>query len=725
MNFILSQLCLAAGLHLAVQAKSPVGKVVELINELKAKIETDQANEEKIYSKYACWCEATTQRKADAIDAGKAQIGKSTTTILMHKGMIATLESEIAEAEANIATNEQAMKKLTGIRETENSEYQSQKDYMETTLNSLHNAIGVLSGAGTGGDGASKQVVGYGDGTSLLRVASKVRTAILDAPQLDLLSDKSSRLLKSFLEDPPSFLQGESRAPQSATIMGILKDMYDTFGADLEKSNQEESDAQKSFEDEIAAKTRQNKLMHEMIVMKEGLKADDEKLLNEEEQKLEATQEQLKMDEDIFSESRTACKEKSDDWDARQLARTEQMVGINKALDILTSDAARATFQSATGTRTTDTFGSEGVEGLSFVQTEEDSNSPPEKAFRVLQNAIGNSHNLKLARIAAEVRSTTMGHFDSVIASLDGQLEDLHAEAAEDVTQRDWCSKEQTSEERNKSDQEYLISQLEAKIARAKKKRANLVKEKEETEASNTTLAQMYAEATADRTAESGAYEAAKADDIAAVGLLEDAIAAFTSYGDNKAMFLQVDRKKHVKTKHVKKHTLLKTQKKQPVFEVSEDQAPEATFASDQSGQQNGITTMMTNIKEDLESEIALAIKAEAKAVFEFEELTNSTIAQHIAYTQYVTELDSSISTTDEEIEDLGTRRDDTNDELSATIDYLKRIEPNCEWIKGAFTKRAEAREKEAHGLMEAKAILSGGSLGLLQSKHMPLLPVH
>ena len=40
------------------------GKVVTLIEDLKAKIDADGATEQKIYDKFACWCESTTQRKA-------------------------------------------------------------------------------------------------------------------------------------------------------------------------------------------------------------------------------------------------------------------------------------------------------------------------------------------------------------------------------------------------------------------------------------------------------------------------------------------------------------------------------------------------------------------------------------------------------------------------------------------------------------------------------------
>merc|ERR1740138_951860 len=132
---------LAAALQLEAAARSPVEKVVELIEELKAKIETDGASEQKIYDKYACWCETTTQRKADSIDEGKAIIGRTTTYILIRKGTIATLATEISELEAEIAKNNEAMKTLTSIREKENSDYQQEKSEMETALSSLHAAI--------------------------------------------------------------------------------------------------------------------------------------------------------------------------------------------------------------------------------------------------------------------------------------------------------------------------------------------------------------------------------------------------------------------------------------------------------------------------------------------------------------------------------------------------------------------------------------------------------
>merc|ERR1719353_424509 len=508
--------------------------------------------EQKLYDKYACWCETTTARKADAIDDGKAVIG-----------------SEIAELEASIAEANEAMAKATKIREKENSDYQEEKAYMETTLSSLHAAIEVLGGAGT------KKMM-------LLKAASMVRTAILDSPKLDALSADKLRLMKTFFEDPVAMIQEPvdyydqkaqakaSYSPQSATIMGILKDMYDTFGADLEKSNQEESDKQKAFEDLIAEKEKQVHDWTAEVTDKEGQKAEKATMLSEAEELLSATQTQLKIDEEFFETARDSCKAKSDEWDERSRLRTEQLDGIEKALKILTSDEARATFAASHNTRAQDTFGTEGsremdstevtkmsVGDVDFIQMaqEEISKMPREKAYRALKKVLRNDpKNLRLARMAVAVRTATQGHFDEVIAEIDRMIELLGEEGQEDIEQRDWCIAEQNNQTNHKENLEYEISQLQAKITKAEKKKAELEAEKEDTLKKKADLIEAMEEALADREAENQAFTTAKTDDENAIELLGQAIEALSAYGSNNA-FLQ--------------------RRKQPAMEVSEAKATE------------------------------------------------------------------------------------------------------------------------------------------------------
>merc|ERR1719238_1387378 len=121
--------------------------------------------------------------------------------------------------------------------------------------------------------------------------------------------------------------------------------------------------------------------------------------------------------------------------------------------------------------------------------------------------------NLRLARIAAAVRTSSTGHFDQVINKIDDMIDKLNQEGLDDVVQRDWCIKEQHFNEDTKSRQEYDISQLEAKILRTEKAKANMLKKQDHTREQLKELQDMYAEATADRAAESAEYTKAKSDD--------------------------------------------------------------------------------------------------------------------------------------------------------------------------------------------------------------------
>merc|ERR1719258_825642 len=158
-----------------------------------------------------------------------------------------------------------------------------------------------------------------------MKVASNVRSAILDAPEIEALSEEKAKVLKRFLEQPVSFLQDTpeeeyydqkaqakaSYSPASATIMGILKDMYDTFASDLEKSNTDESALQKAFEEHIAAKEKANADLKREILNKEEQSAQKASELSEEEATLSATTEQKSSDETIFESTRSSCKDKS------------------------------------------------------------------------------------------------------------------------------------------------------------------------------------------------------------------------------------------------------------------------------------------------------------------------------------------------------------------------------------------------------------------------------
>merc|ERR1719355_334519 len=106
------------------------------------------------------------------------------------------------------------------------------------------------------------------------------------------LSAKQLSMLQSFTRDPAEFYdqKAEKKAsynPASATIQGILKDMYDTFSMNLEKSTEAEATQQKNYEGVSSVSAKEMSVLAATKTKREGEKADAEKDLADASQDLD------------------------------------------------------------------------------------------------------------------------------------------------------------------------------------------------------------------------------------------------------------------------------------------------------------------------------------------------------------------------------------------------------------------------------------------------------
>merc|ERR1719191_1525361 len=226
-------------------------------------------------------------------------------------------------------------------------------------------------------------------------------------------------------------------------------------------------------------------------------------------------------------------------------------------------------------------------------------NQPESKAYKALKAHATKAKSLRLAAIAATLR--TGGHFDAVIAEIDKMMATLKVEEKDDIDQRDWCKEETFKNEQEASRYEYKIEKTDGKIYK-------LTSKLHELEAARQATIAEIQETKADikkmedtRNEEHAAYETAKSDDEGAAKLLAAAIESMTAfYKNNKIEMGPIQ-------------GAAKALVQEPVFEVSADQAPDATFTSagKSSGESKGIVSIMTMIKEDLEDEISNGVKEE------------------------------------------------------------------------------------------------------------------
>merc|ERR1719158_1354694 len=193
----------------AAHQDNPVTKVVELIQELKAKIEADGKAEQKVYDKFACWCEKTTARKAGAIEEAKTSIEELSEKVLNLKGKTATLKAEIAQLEKDISGNIEGTKEATTIREKETADYNKERSDLEQAIGALERAIGILTGAGEKPASALQQA-------AILSAASGVRNALRFAPSE--FSGDDRKMAEKFVHDPMQFY-----APPQASLVVVKK----------------------------------------------------------------------------------------------------------------------------------------------------------------------------------------------------------------------------------------------------------------------------------------------------------------------------------------------------------------------------------------------------------------------------------------------------------------------------------------------------------------------
>jgi predicted nucleic acid-binding Zn-ribbon protein len=668
----------AAAANVNFNTGNPVAKVVELLKDLKSKTEADGATEQKIYDKYACWCENTAKAKASAIVQAKAEIRALSQSILKYKGLVATLTAEIKELSENIAANQKSQDDATAVRTKENNAYMAETTTTKQALASLENAVKVLSEATMLQSGATSAVLLQSGSQAELRAkaAAAIRLMLQTIPsRVELRRDQIS-LLSEFAKNGA---QAEY-APQSASIQCILKDMYDTFSSNLEKSTQTEASKNRSFEDFIAAKHTEMIEMKTTKGKKESQKAEAETNLAKTTQICDETTTQMEADIAFFDATKKACQDKAAEWKERTAMRNEELAGIKEATKILNSDESRALFAKAI---------KPGME-TSFLQlSSHDSATATSNAFMALKQAATEAHSTRLASLAAAVRMAKKGHFAEVITAIDEVEATLKDEGQNDIETRDHCNEEYQDISVHVKDIKWQIKTDLAHIEKLKAMINDNSKAKAETIEAIKDTTEKIAQMEAERIAENEAFLSGKSEDEAALALLTSA--------------------KDALSKFYKKNTLLL---QQPVFDVSENQAPDASF-SDKGSRKNqagGIVGLMEMLIEDLTLEIKNGIKNEATAQSEFEEaLTDATTLKKDLIRKKDT-LEGLIAQENDDKTAEWTEENSDEKDLKEEKDYKSDIKPDCDWMIGAFKERSTSRATEMKGLVSAKEYLSGAS---------------
>jgi len=689
---------LALILCVAAENTNPVERVVGLLQGLKAKITADGKGEQVTYDKFACWCETTTGRKQSAIADAKELIEELSTEILQQKGRLGSFGADVANLKKQIAENKEAQNEAESLRKKENEDYLATKSALEQAIANLGKAIQVL-GAGTASKGASHLSGKHPEigEVQMMTVVAGVRSAMSlysrrNKDDMNLRKEDFASV-KTFLSTPTAWVQTSSPhkgeyTTQSSAIQGMLADMHDSFQRDLADAIETEGAKLGDFTSLMVTKRGDLTLLESTLVNNEVGQGDDSANLATNKQAREETQKQLDTDEAFLETTLESCKNKADECSERSRLRAEELAGINQAVDILTSDEAKASFSKADTT---------------FVQVSAtESDQKRTRVVNTLKRTAKMSQNVRLALIASRVSTTVEGHFGALIEDIEKMMQKLRDEEQDDLDKKDWCESERSKSNSINEQLENEKSNLDKKMLRNGGRVTELNAEHTKTQDEMDQLKLDMADALTLRNTENTEFKEAILADSQSITLLGSAIAAVSKFYAKNA-FVQTG--------------------KQPEYTQDEDVAPEASFsgASSHGTESGGVVSLMGMIKEDMVNEMKVAREEEATAEAEYRKLLKESEDSTNAMEQKCVDLKAQIAGLGKETADVQAVYDDKQSSKEATDTYLLSIKPECDWMMGKFDDRATARTTELAGLEDAKGQLAGMKTASLVTKKRAL----
>jgi predicted nucleic acid-binding Zn-ribbon protein len=656
---------------------NPITRVAQLLEGLSKKVEADGKTEEDLFEKYVCWYKTVVSSKTASNAAAADRIEALTAYIDDVESGRIEFTSERGDLTSQLAALNADLEKAADIRAKEHEDFLAAKDEMEKAIAALEKAVDVL---GKGTEGTE-------EGT-LLATKFDLRK-VVDLGR-NMLSDKDAKFLEKVLdgETPDVDWKKLNRKAtfkmkykgRSFKIQEILADMLQTFEDNLEEAKTKEADTESSYQKLKGAKEDEKSATEQAASDMSKETAARNQALAESNEERDALTDQKTNDEKFIEQTEEAHSTKLGEWKERKRLRTEELASISKAIGILTSDDARDLFKKSMDSQ-----------GYLFLQKSADACSPKHRARKAvaLIKKVGTElKSTKFAALATKISMSAGGHFDAIIKDLEEQAKQLNAEEEVDLGKKEQCEEDRQKNTKIAKEQSQKIDDQTAFIDRKNEFIADLNKKIADANQEIDDLNTELAEAREQRGLEKTAYDGNKAADESAVGLIEQTMAVLNKfYEDNGLALVQGP--------------------------GDAPPPPPQTWSEPYGGAQgesNGIQGILGLIKEDVEKDIKVATQEEKDAIKEFEDLESETASTISLLEGEIADFDDQKGQAEQAITETESQRQDTKNTLDDTIDFLKGIAPDCDYISVNFEIRKKNRWAERDGLEKAKAILSGST---------------
>mmetsp|Transcript_124715 Transcript_124715/g.233208 ORF Transcript_124715/g.233208 Transcript_124715/m.233208 type:complete len:683 (+) Transcript_124715:76-2124(+) len=644
---------------------TPIQKVIDMLQEMNSKGAAAMQLEKKIFKEYSTWAAGQKKEYEEEIATAKDMIEELTAFVEKANNDISNYGAKIKSIDSQTSETESTQAKSKSEREDQHAKFLAdQTDYTES-LYALDQAIQTL------------KAQSYDRAQALLQLQDMARSKMSMRRVLGMLQMAQEEQSRAEQSGAPAVAAYEF---QSSEIVDMLEDLKKKISADLDDLQKSEMNEDHAFQMEaVNLEHIFGNLKAERQELSE-LKAKTTTESAEARGKLAATKATLAETSALLSETKSTLAIKTAAFESNQQVRKEEIVAIDKALEILKSSEASGAYAEHVNAQLVQKQPVHQLRKVALLQLHSHSRrvASRDRAAEFLSHRAKALKSKALATLASQI---TANPFEKVITMIKDLLEKLKDEAISEADHKAFCDEElaKNAAERKKHTSKAATLQaeiqlLQSKIAEMAEEIATLSKEQAE-------LKENMAKATATRTEEKEANTKAIADSIEAQDAIKKAISVLKTFFASQGTSL-------VQSGSVGK------------------QVPEMEAYKGMQSSEGGVIGMLEVIESDFARLEADTKASEAQAASEHDkyitDATKSAKDKHDAEFQLSLDKDQTEFLEEQAQKDLGR----TNEQLSAATDYFEELKPQCVEVNVSYEERAQRREEEIAALKQAYEIL-------------------
>lgn len=648
----------------------PVAKVVHLLEDMKAELENERAEDEEVYKKLDCWCETNGKEKGKAIELNEAKMEDLRARLQGYAAKLEEIKEALGSTRSGIKRDQEALDKATVIREQEAAAFNAEENELIDIVNSIKQALEVLSK--------------HNPSMAQLNTVSKIFTTLKSLPHSkDAIGSDKMAALDAFLQQAeyeneerrsgiPVF---KSYSSQSGQIFGILKQMQVDFESNLGNAQKQEANAKQEFVELKAAKQAELAAGKTRLAQLEQDDADFREKDVQAYEELTNTREQLQVDKEFMYNLKQRCTATEAEYAARVKSRNEEILAVTDTIAILSDDDAFENFDKTVNTA-----------AASFLQLGSSSADAARKRRAAAQAVLRRSGVPRLALLADSVQRDA---FTKVKAAIDKMVAELEKQQQEERELKQWCYDEKVANKRATTEKEDKKSDLQTSIQDMGQ---SIKKLTEGIATMKAAIAQMEAEmkkASEIREAENADYQETISDQRVTQAILKKAIERMSQV----YAFAQQPGAPHTELSG---------------SDTDPGSGP-ARFSKYEQKQTGGrVVEMLEKIMADskrMENE-AIQDEQAANAAYEsFMQDSNKSIKEN---QRGVVAMSEDKAKTEQALTAAKNDLKDTLRQLEELFKVAADLSKTCDWSLRNFDVRQQARATEIDALKEAKAILAG-----------------